>query len=105
MTHFSRDPDWFAALFAWVPPLFEAKPAGEPVRVWVPACATGAETYSLVMVLLEYARTLKEAPPLQPFGTDLDPTAIQVARTGFYANAIKSHISEARLDRFFTKEP
>jgi two-component system CheB/CheR fusion protein len=51
MTHFSRDPDWFAALFAWVLPLFEAKPAGEPVRVWVPACATGAETYSLVMVL------------------------------------------------------
>ena len=45
------------------------------VRVWVPACATGEEAYSIAMLLAEHARALEAPPALQVFATDLDDDA------------------------------
>lgn len=105
MTHFFRDPEAFKALSRCVPSLFEGKGIGDHLRVWVAGCATGAEAYSIGIVLMEHARTLNDPPAVQVFGTDLDPTAIHVARSGFYPDSIKKEISEERLEQFFTKEP
>jgi two-component system CheB/CheR fusion protein len=45
------------------------------VRVWVAACATGEEAYSIAMLLAEHARTLEAPPLIQVFATDLDEEA------------------------------
>lgn len=104
VTNFFRDREAFAALEEVIPQLFEHKTTEDAVRVWTPACATGEETYTLAMLLLEHARTLDAAPALQVFGCDLDEEAIQVARTGAYPDTIAADVSEERLRRFFTKE-
>ncbi|MBI5534017.1 MAG: hypothetical protein HY898_14950 [Deltaproteobacteria bacterium] len=55
-----------------------AAKTGEPPRVWVPACATGDEAYSLA-ALAEGARTEAEI-----LGTDINLAALQRAREGVY---------------------
>jgi chemotaxis methyl-accepting protein methylase len=53
----------------------------EPFRVWSAACANGEEAYSLSMLLTE------ELPQTQPrliLGTDIDGTALAVAREATY---------------------
>lgn len=104
VTNFFRDREAFAALEQIIPQLFEHKTAEDTVRVWTPACATGEETYSMAMLLLEHARTLDAPPTLQVFGCDLDEEALQVARAGAYPDTIVTDVSEERLKRFFTKE-
>ncbi len=104
VTNFFRDRDAFAALEAQIPELFRNKGHGDVIRVWVAACATGEEAYSIAMLLLEHARKLEVAPNLQVFACDLDDDAIQTARAGIYPAAITADVSEERLKRFFVPE-
>jgi two-component system CheB/CheR fusion protein len=104
VTNFFRDSDCFAALEAIIPDLFKDKRHGDAVRVWVAACATGEEAYSIAILLHEYAAKLDAPPLIQVFATDLDGEAIQVARNGVYPETIATDVSEDRLSRFFTKE-
>ncbi|MBV8588304.1 MAG: histidine kinase, partial [Verrucomicrobia bacterium] len=105
VTNFFRDREAFSGLERVVPELFQDKGPNDFVRVWVPACATGEEAYSVAMLLLEHARKLDTPPVLQVFGCDLDDVAIQAARVGRYPDAIAADVSEDRLRRFFVKEP
>jgi two-component system CheB/CheR fusion protein len=104
VTNFFRDSDCFSALEAHIPHLFHNKTPNDAVRVWVAACATGEEAYSIAMLLAEHARKLEAAPAIQIFATDLDEEAIRVAREGVYPLTIAADVSEDRLRAFFTKE-
>jgi two-component system CheB/CheR fusion protein len=104
VTNFFRDADCFDALAARIPDLFKGKSSSDTVRVWVAACATGEEAYSLAILLAEHARTLDAPPTVQIFATDLDGEAIQTAREGVYPATIEADLSEERLRRFFNKE-
>jgi two-component system, chemotaxis family, CheB/CheR fusion protein len=104
VTNFFRDGECFGALEARIPELFRNKGPGDAVRVWVAACATGEEAYSIAMLLNEHARTLDTPPVVQVFATDLDEVAIQVAREGLFPATIGADVSEERLRRFFTRE-
>jgi two-component system CheB/CheR fusion protein len=104
VTNFFRDPECFSGLQQFIPDLFEGKGAGDVVRVWVIACATGEEAYSIAILLHEHARTLEAPPLLQVFATDLDAAAVQVAREAFYPAAIEADVSDERLRRYFLKE-
>jgi two-component system CheB/CheR fusion protein len=104
VTNFFRDRDVWEAVAKQIPELFKDKTSGDLVRVWVPACATGEEAYSIAMLLLEHARKLDAPPTLQVFACDLDEQAIQTARAGLYSEVIAADVSEERLRRFFVKE-
>jgi PAS domain S-box-containing protein len=104
VTGFFRDPEAFGVLARYIPELFKGKNGAEFVRVWVPACATGEEAYSIAMLLLEHANTLAEPPGIQIFGSDLDAFAIEKARLGLYSAEIAEAVGPERLARFFHKE-
>jgi len=104
VTNFFRDRDSFEALEKVIPELFAGKESGDPVRVWVPACATGEEVYSIAMLLMEYARGIDAPNIIQIFGCDLDEEAIQTARAGFYPDGITADVGADRLRRWFVKE-
>jgi two-component system, chemotaxis family, CheB/CheR fusion protein len=40
------------------------------IRIWVPACATGEEVYSLAMLVVERARAMHKTLNLKIFATD-----------------------------------
>jgi two-component system CheB/CheR fusion protein len=104
VTNFFRDRDAFTALELHIPHLFKNKNQGDAVRVWVPACATGEEAYSIAMLLLEHARKLESPPSLQVFACDLNEDAIAEARAGLYPEAITADVNEDRLRKFFVKD-
>jgi two-component system CheB/CheR fusion protein len=102
VTNFFRDPEAFKALEEQViPKLFAGKPAGSVIRVWVPACSTGEEAYSIAILLQEHLEGLKQRFQLQIFATDIDGQAIVAARAGMYPSSIAADISPERLARFF----
>jgi len=72
VTGFFRDPEAFRTLDERaIPLIFAVKPAGVPIRVWVPGCSTGEEAYSLAILLHEHLDALKRSFKLQVFATEL----------------------------------
>ncbi len=104
VTNFFRDKDCFRALEEQIPAFFKDKGPADRVRVWVPACATGEEAYSIAMLMLEYAGTLEAPPKIQIFATDIDAGSIAAAREAVYPETIAADVSEERLRRFFSKD-
>jgi two-component system CheB/CheR fusion protein len=105
VTSFFRDAAAFEALERHViPQLFEGKGPDDTVRVWVPACSTGEEAYSLAILLREHMPRARAAPKLQVFATDIDEHALEVARIGRYPAGIAQGVSSKRLEQFFLRE-
>ena len=105
VTKFFRDGPAFEALASLViPRLFEGRGPGDTVRVWVPACSTGEEVYSLAMLLAEHADTLAAPPRIQIFATDIDERSLTVARLGRYPRAYLDAVSPERIARHFVPE-
>jgi two-component system CheB/CheR fusion protein len=105
ITSFFRDPEAFEALKSVVYADL-LKPHGSsasPIRIWVPGCSTGEETYSHAISLLELLGEERNETPIQIFGTDLSETAVQRARAGLYKETIEADVSPVRLRRFFHK--
>src|ERR1700687_2431464 len=73
------------------------------LRVWIPACATGEEAYSIAMVLIEEIEAVGKTCRLQIFASDVDAEALEAARAGIYPEGIAAHVSVERLSRFFIK--
>jgi two-component system, chemotaxis family, CheB/CheR fusion protein len=105
VTGFFRDPDSFEGLRQRVfPSLCEGRSAKNPIRIWVPGCATGEEVYSIAMTLVEYLGERHMPEAIQIFGTDLSETALEKARAGVYLENIAQEVSSERLARFFVKQ-
>jgi len=106
VTSFFRNPEVFESLHQVVyPKLLAERSPNDAVRVWVPGCSTGEETYSHAISLVEALSELRIEVPIQIFGTDLSENAIQRARAGIYKESIANEVSEVRLRRFFHKVP
>ncbi|MCU1231631.1 MAG: two-component hybrid sensor and regulator [Acidobacteria bacterium] len=104
VTSFFRDPEVFDTLkHDLLPALLKSHADGNPVRVWVPGCATGEEAYSFAIALLEVAGDSGVQCGMQIFGTDVSEAAIDFARGGTYPESIAEEMSPERLRRFFTK--
>jgi two-component system CheB/CheR fusion protein len=103
VTSFFRDPEAYKVLQSEVVvPLVESKQSDDPIRVWVPGCATGEEPYSIAMLLLDEMAKQQKACRLQIFATDVDEEVLDVARVGIYPESITTDVSPERL-RHFTR--
>ena len=104
VTRFFRDDPAFEVLAGdFIAPLVRNRPAGKPIRVWVPACATGEEAYSIAILLMEACAQSGSSPDFRVFATDVDSRALTIARTGLYPETIAVDVSVERLDRYFTR--
>jgi len=104
VTAFFREPAVFEELKTRVfPALLEKRAPGDPIRIWVPGCATGEEAYSIAICLMEFLEDKKASVPFEIFATDISETAIEEARAGTYKDSALAHVSPQRLARFFTR--
>ncbi len=103
-TDFFRDTEAFeyfkTTLF---PKLLKNKKPNETLRIWVAACATGQEAYSMAILLTELLGNKYQGKQVQIFATDLSEPAIKKARTGEYSKHDIGGVSPKRLARFFAK--
>jgi two-component system CheB/CheR fusion protein len=104
VTSFFRGDASFRSLSQKVfPELLKDRTTEPPLRFWVPGCSTGEEVYSLAICLLESLGEMGKSLPIQIFGTDIRPLAIEQARAGIYLENIAADVSPERLERFFVR--
>ncbi|MCR4033814.1 MULTISPECIES: CheR family methyltransferase [Flavobacterium] len=104
VTYFFRDEDSFEALSETVLPQLIQNCTNNTLRLWSAACSTGEEAYSLAIVVCEYL-TLHNIKDLkvQIFASDISEKSIAKARSAIYSAQDVQHISETRLEKYFTK--
>ena len=104
VTAFFREPEVFEELKRRVfPELLKNRIPEDPIRIWVPGCATGEEAYSIAICLMEFLDDVKVNVPFELFASDISEPAIARARAGAYAPAALTNVSPHRLERFFTR--
>ena len=102
VTNFFRDREAFEKLESEVIPLLiRKKDRNDTLRIWIPACSTGEEAYSIAMILVEQMHKLKKNLKIQIFATDVDTNAVEKARTGKYPDNIVADIDQNRLGIYF----
>jgi two-component system, chemotaxis family, CheB/CheR fusion protein len=106
VTEFFRQCDAWKALEEQVLPglVEERLAAGAGVRAWTPGCATGEESYSIAMLLLEQLGERNRAATVNVFASDVDTEALTVARAGSYPEAIIDEVGPQRLARHFERQ-
>lgn len=106
VTEFFRDPDVWKQLESDIIPrlIVEHRSAPQPIKIWVPACATGEEAYGLAIVFLEQMARLQQPTKVRIFASDVAEGALRTARRGRYPAAIAETVSDARLARYFRRE-
>src|SRR5262245_44292576 len=103
VTRFFRDPDSFKVLESHALQEIAVERGEDPIRIWVPGCATGEEAYSVAIVLMELLGERAADRKVQIFATDVSDSAIEQARGGAYPSSIAADVAPERLSRFFTK--
>jgi two-component system, chemotaxis family, CheB/CheR fusion protein len=104
VTSFFRDPEVFEALSQQaLPQILSRRDSPDPVRIWVPGCASGEEAYTIAMLVREALDKLEPKPEVQIFATDINERSLHVARNGAYPASIADEMSPERLKRFFTR--
>jgi two-component system CheB/CheR fusion protein len=104
VTRFFRDPEVFERLAQLITELAAAKPDGEPLRIWVPGCATGEEAYSLAMLVADALGDRLERVPVRLFATDIDEAAVAVARQGLYPPEAVQGLDAELVARHFVQD-
>ncbi|NEQ97924.1 MAG: EAL domain-containing protein [Cyanothece sp. SIO2G6] len=104
-TRFFRDPGMWSTLQSEVLPAIITKiPEGHPLRLWVAACSSGEEAYSLAIAAHEVLQQMDRTHPVKIFATDIDQEALNVASQGIYPASIVNDIGEKRVSLYFVRE-
>ena len=103
VTRFFRNSEaWDFLEHEVLPALIERATPDKPLRIWVTACATGEEAYSIAMLVHELLEACDRPIKAKIFATDIDAIALAKASAGIYPAAALDELSEARRERFFT---
>ncbi|MGQ7845946.1 chemotaxis protein CheB [Granulosicoccus sp. 3-233] len=105
VTSFFRDTEAWEKLKDSILPLINSEiMPGETFRVWVTACSTGEEAYTIGIILTELLETLDKQINFKIYATDIERRALEHASTGIYSERSLEHVSEERRTRFFSRK-
>ncbi|MGC9527458.1 MAG: chemotaxis protein CheB [Limnospira sp.] len=100
-TCFFRDSEAWEVLKEILSGQIDKLEPGQQLRIWVSACATGEEAYSMAIAVDEAIRKANKPIPVKIFATDIDTNALEVAANGIYGAHIANDVSPGRLERYF----
>lgn len=103
VTDFFRDTEVFHYLKNTLfPQLLNNKITNDALRIWVPACSSGQEVYSIAMLLYDLQKNNSRKVSVKIFATDISNDAIQKARLAEYSASEIRSIPKNYLKRYFT---
>ncbi|VEP12508.1 Protein-glutamate methylesterase [Hyella patelloides LEGE 07179] len=103
VTQFFRDtPAWEFLESTVLPEIIERLQPHQQMRVWVSACASGEEAYSIAMLVDEAISQTNKEIQVKIFATDLDTNALEITAKGIYPESISNNITPERLEKYFT---
>jgi chemotaxis protein methyltransferase CheR len=100
-TYFWREIDAVHALVQVLLPQWQATHAGETLRIWSAACATGEEPLTIAMALAEAGWF--DRVPIEIYASDASHAAITSARRGIYRKRSFRSLSPALHETYFTE--
>lgn len=102
VTHFFRNPRAFEALGErLLERLARHDDRDAPLRIWVPACSTGQEAYSLAILLHTILPFDTGLPPLRIVGSDINAEAIEFARRARFDSRQMRGLDDEHRENFF----
>ncbi|MDQ8194888.1 CheR family methyltransferase [Coraliomargarita sp. SDUM461004] len=102
VTSFFRDAKvWKLLEQEVIPTIIKQADEKNPLRIWVPACATGEEAYSYGISFSRTMRRIGSTHKLQIYATDIDDEAREFARQGIYPTSIRKNVSAEILEEYF----
>ncbi|GAA3920101.1 chemotaxis protein [Chitinophaga oryziterrae] len=105
VTRFFRDKAAFEVLKDQVlGKLLESKEEGAILKIWVTACSTGEEVYSIAIMLDQALHKRNKWLDIKIFATDIDSNAIEFASKGCYPASIVKEVEPEILKKYFIKE-
>jgi len=106
VTSFFRDPAiWDYLADEIVPRILERRGEDEPIRLWVPGCASGEEPYSLAMIFAEHLGADRFRERVKIYATDVDEDALQRARAAVYTARQVEDVPPVLLTRYLDRGP
>ena len=104
-TFFFRFAEQFAALRTTIlPRLIESRGSRRRLRIWSAGCSTGAEPYSLAIVLSDVLGPALSEWQISILGTDIDERALATAREAVYGHWSLRTMAPAERDRLFVPQ-
>ncbi len=101
-TCFFRDrPAWQYLEEEIFPQIIAEMPSEQQLRVWVSACATGEEAYTMAILVNEAIEKSGKSLHLKVFATDVDTKALENAAKGIYPESIAHDVSPELLEKYF----
>ncbi|RYF87279.1 MAG: PAS domain S-box protein [Chitinophagaceae bacterium] len=102
VTKFFRDRAAFEILEnAVLTELIQSKKDGDLLKIWVTACSTGEEAYSIAIMADDLLHKLGRNVEIKIFATDIDLDAIEFASKGIYPAQSIAEIDEHLSQRYF----
>lgn len=106
VTSFFRDKEAFDVINTQVLAdlLRTAHATKQDIRIWVPACSTGEEVYSIAMLLAEAAEKICVYLEAKIFATDVNTDSLEIASEGTYNEEAIANIPQVYLNKYFQRK-
>lgn len=105
VTKFFRDRAAFDILKEEVlPEIIRSKEDGDVLKVWVTACSTGEEAYTMAMVIDDVLQKSNKNLEVKIFATDIDLDAIEFASRGCYPANNMHDVDPVFVKKYFSKQ-
>jgi PAS domain S-box-containing protein len=103
VTTFFRDADAFKVLASTAISNLcsSSRNSNEPIRVWVPGCASGEEAYSIAILFAECSLAIDRPLNLKVLATDIHGRSMNQASAGIYSLDALSSVPAELVDRYF----
>jgi two-component system, chemotaxis family, CheB/CheR fusion protein len=102
VTGFFRDPDtWELLSRVVIPRVVAERDKDDPIRAWVPGCASGEEAYSLAMLLCDALGEDLFRQRVKIYATDVAEHAPATARHAAYTEREVQGVGPELLERYF----
>ncbi|MBB5619523.1 two-component system CheB/CheR fusion protein [Pedobacter cryoconitis] len=105
VTKFFRDKDHFEFLEKTIlPDIISNKKDREILKVWVCACSTGQEAYTIAILINECLERAGKTLEVKVFATDIDQKSIEIASKNKYPENIRKEVPAALFKKYFIQE-
>src|SRR5690606_6548180 len=105
VTSFFRDPQSFEILENHIlPEIISKKAPGDIIKIWVCACSTGQEAYSLAILTQHCLEKAGKDIEVKIFATDIDEKSIEIAARNQYPLSIKNEVPERFFKKYFVTD-
>lgn len=84
--------------------LLHQKKDGDILKVWVVACSTGEEAYSIAIMIDDLLQRIDKTLEVKVFATDIDIDAIEFASKGTYPSHSLAEMDEHLVHKYFVQQ-